>query len=82
MDGDLISTGEDEVADLDSRHRKALAWTQGVRPHPLDSGGGIDKDGKPAAGSLVALDPEELLVNGEDLGVEDLLARAEVEATS
>jgi hypothetical protein len=81
-DGHLVVSGEDPATDLHRRDGEALAWAQGVGPHPVDGGGGVDEDRVPVATLLALVQDPERLVDGEGLRIEYLFVCPEVKAAS
>ena len=80
--GDAIVVGDDAAADLDGRHRETLSWAQLVVSHSADGWSGVNED-RVAAPSLLSLfDRSKCLVDGEDLGVENLLVRPQLETAT
>ena len=71
-DGDAVVVGCDAGADLNGRHREALARAQGVVPHSRDGGRGVDENGLLAAALLLSIEGVESPVDGKGLGIEEL----------
>ena len=59
-----------------------LVRAKSIRPHALNSRGGADEQRVAVAALLAAVGDGECLIDGENLGIEDLLVVAEVVAAS
>ena len=81
-DGHFVVAGKDLVTDL-HHHRdgEALAWAYDVGPHSVDGGGRVDEECMPVIALLALIYHAKCLVEGENLGVKDLL-RAEMEVAT
>ena len=56
--------------------------SEGVGPHPVDSGGRVDEQSVAVTTLLALVHDVKCLVNGENFDIEDPLLGAEVEAAS
>ena len=70
------------VTGFHRRDGEALAWAHDVGPHSVDGEGRVDEERMPVTALLALAHDAKCLVDGKDLGVKDLLVRAEVEAAS
>ena len=77
-DGDLVALGKmrSQVSIA------ALARAEGIRPYPLNGSRRVREDRVAAPALLTMLEPEEALVDCEDLRVKDLLVCPKMEAVS